>query len=418
MKRIINLIGSINYNPKIIAGLLITWIIGYNLATFDYINFLREYRLEQARADKQDLKAEASKQTEELKQTLEALNKTNKCIEANSKTGSLVDCNSIKIKEVEVSVENTDWTTLPSKAYDKELKIEEWKKEEFRWTILPKDLFYTTKLSDKCWVSQTEQQHFTRAGGYMLATDVACNFDWWKSDKAEVYAPDYLDKSITYISLRKKDELLWDYIELYFSDNTEEDYNKKWWIWLNKKWVLWHTTTKLKTWDVIHTGERLGQMNLSWYTTGYHTHIELWSIIDWKWKNISYTTRSEVLNNKRNNVLQSWKNWDTIYLTSYHLWDVNQNDEAPYIWRSGKDLRNVKNPIALTIDVRKSLRIKFGDKVKLSWPCSWIYQVEDEMNQRFRYSCIKKDWVCIKWDIALNLWEEAKCSWKYTITKI
>jgi len=42
--------------------------------------------------------------------------------------------------------------------------------------------------------------------------------------------------------------------------------------------------------------------------------------------------------------------------------------------------------MALTSDVRKKLEISFGDQVKLMGDdgCSGIYQVEDEMNIRFR----------------------------------
>ena len=337
--KIINLISSINYNPKIIIASIVLIAIWYNLATFDYVEWKRQATLNEAKADQQDLKEDAKEKQKELENILSAINKADKCIEWNSNTWVLLDCDTLSGSLVEVKSElgNANYPSeinnKEKRLIEEEKKIESSKKEEFRWAYLPEQLFYTTKKEDKCWVSQTEQSHFTKAWWYMLATDVACSF--WK---AEVYAPDYLDKAITYTIKKKTNDLLWDYVELY---------------WDNKKWILWHTTTRLKDWDVIYTGERLWQMNLTWYTTWYHTHIELWHLIDGKWKNISYTTRSEVLENKRNNVLQSWKNWDTIYLTSYHLWDVNQNDEAPYIWASWKDLRNVSNPIALTIDVRK-----------------------------------------------------------------
>jgi hypothetical protein len=239
----------------------------------------------------------------------------------------------------------------------------------------------------------------------MLATDVACTFWWGKAKQAEVYAPDYLDKTIEYKLYKKTNDLLWDYVELIFD---------------NKKWILWHTTTKLKDGSIIHTWERIWQSNLTWYTTGYHTHIELWMMIDGKRKNISYTTRSEVLNNRRNNILQTWKNGDTFYFSHYDIWDVNQNDSSPNIWASWVDLSNLNilNPIALTIDVRKSLWIKWGDIVTLisqDWK-EYKVTVHDEMNQRFRYSCVKRNWYCIKWDVAYRNWKWIP-SWIYSIKK-
>lgn len=80
-------------------------------------------------------------------------------------------------------------------------------------------------------------------------------------------------------------------------------------------------------------------------------------------------------------------------------------------------MKNGEKPIALTVDVRKSLGVKFGDKVKLVGPCTDTYSVEDEMNQRFRYTCVKKDGVCIKGDIGIPKESAGKCSGKYVIAK-
>lgn len=284
--------------------------------------------------------------------------------------------------------------------------------------LTPNELFYTTKVSDNCHISQNEQSHFTKAGWYMLATDVACDFNKdWKWDQFEVYAPDYLNKSYWYYIKSFKNELLWDYIELYF-DTHYADSIYIWWH--NAKWIIWHTTTNLEDWDTVETWERIWQSNITWYTTGYHNHIELWIIIDWKWKNISYTTRSEVLNNKRNNILSKWKEWDKFYFTHYDIGDKSQNNWDPNTWASGVDLSNMNilNPIALTIDVRKSLWINWGDIITLISKDGKEYKVtvHDEMNQRFRYSCIKKDWYCIKGDIAYRNWNWIP-SWIYIIKK-
>ena len=42
--------------------------------------------------------------------------------------------------------------------------------------LKPDELIYSQKVSDKCYVSQTEESHFMKKNGYVLATDVACNF--------------------------------------------------------------------------------------------------------------------------------------------------------------------------------------------------------------------------------------------------
>jgi hypothetical protein len=59
--------------------------------------------------------------------------------------------------------------------------------------------------------------------------------------------------------------------------------------------------------------------------------------------------------------------------------------------------------IAITVDIRNKLGIKFWDVVQLTWDagCSWVYQVHDEMNRRFRENCILRPGTmyCIKWDI-------------------
>lgn len=69
------------------------------------------------------------------------------------------------------------------------------------------------------------------------------------------------------------------------------------------KWIIAHIETKRKVDDIIQTGEVLGQQNLSGATTGYHTHIELWKMIDNAWTNVSYSTRSKSLTNRRDGKL-------------------------------------------------------------------------------------------------------------------
>jgi hypothetical protein len=40
----------------------------------------------------------------------------------------------------------------------------------------PSELFGPTKLTDKCYISQTESEHVIPKNGGMFATDIACNF--------------------------------------------------------------------------------------------------------------------------------------------------------------------------------------------------------------------------------------------------
>lgn len=313
--------------------------------------------------------------------------------------------------------------------------------------LKPEELFYTTKLSDKCYVSQNEKEHFK--SNWRLATDVACWF------KVILFAPDYNNQIVEYKVKHYIFKDTWNTIVLEFIND-----------WTKYFWLLWHIKSsdrlfsydymnwfKLKTWDVIW------EMDMSWISSGYHSHIELW-----QWNNIetavkvSYSSSTKKLINARlnkSNIDIGWwyitkpynavKYWEAFYMTSYNLWDKTQNDSAPYNWASGKDLRYVKNPIAITKDIREMYWIKFWDKVELIWwPCPWIYQVEDDMNCRFRGKYAYKSdwkwwaiWPCyltdkktianwnvkdwngsgyyIKWDIAIPLWAKAQCSGVYKI---
>ena len=97
------------------------------------------------------------------------------------------------------------------------------------------------------------------------------------------------------------------------------------------------------------------------------------------------------------------------YFTQYNLVTA-QTDSTPCIWASTKNICDLNNKwirtIALTVDIRKKNWIKRWDKVELLWDkwCSWVYEVHDEMNKRFRTWCIKRSWVCIKWDIVNWAW--------------
>lgn len=261
-------------------------------------------------------------------------------------------------------------------------------------TLAPKDLFYTTSVKDWCVVSQNEESHFKKENWGILATDVACDFNkdgTW--DKAIIYAPDFWNKPMDYIVRVKKDGLLWNYVELEFCKDGEDSCENTF------KWVIWHVKTNL--WDLasVVTWQVIGEMDLSWATTWYHSHIELWYMVDKQWTNISYSKRSQTLEKTRG-LQPKYEWWTTYYFTPYNLGDVNQNDASPCIGASNKNLCDLEKQgirtIALTRDVRDALGLEFGDKVRLEWPCAWTYQIEDEMNCRFRGKpCwYKKGW---KW---------------------
>lgn len=272
--------------------------------------------------------------------------------------------------------------------------VENLKENYYNW---PKSLFYTTLKADWCYVTQNEREHFK--SNWRLATDIGCG-----NKPAPVYAPDYKNKEIKYFVELKEYPDTWNSVILHFQD----------WSWY--KWLIWHVSNDKinRSWEYITTWELLWFMDKSWVTEWYHTHIELWDENDMQ---VSYKITNPLIN-YREWIMTDTRKWgDKFYFTTYDLWDVNQNDASPNIWASGKDLSILNKKwiktIALTEDVRESLWIKFWDKVKLLWDdwCAWIFQVEDEMNYRFRYTDVLKNGYPIKWDIAIIDRDRNKFKW-------
>lgn len=170
--------------------------------------------------------------------------------------------------------------------------------------------------------------------------------------------------------------------------------------------VLWHLQTSRKVGEKLHKWDIIWQTNLSWQSTWMHVHIELW------YKYFILTSpaiywEEHVRENQWWLLKHRW--WDfwqpketPYYFTHYDLWDKKQNDDDPCHWASWKDLCELSSQgistMALTKDLREKLWVKFGDKVLLTWEngCLGIYQVEDEMNCRFRgqpcWYKIKDEW--------------------------
>ena len=248
----------------------------------------------------------------------------------------------------------------------------------------PNDLYLTLPRSlidgRSCSISQSEDDHVRPERGWMYATDIACNFK-----EQGVYAPDYLDDMKEYkIESVWIDNLLGNFVILSFKDNPDI------------RWYFGHTVldSGWKVWDTITTWVRFAHANLSGATTGWHTHIELRRNIDAVWQSVRYVTRAKErkLDEKRMGstgsvaTIQS----DTYYFTHYDLWDKKQNDEDPCTSADGKDSCKLhssgRSTMALTMDIRNKMWIKFWDKVILTGEvgCEWVYTVTDEMACRFR----------------------------------
>ena len=251
--------------------------------------------------------------------------------------------------------------------------------------LTPSDLYLTVPkyLVDekKCSISQTEDEHVRPERGGMYATDIACNFK-----EQGVYAPDYLDEMKEYkIESTWSDNLLGNFVVLSFKDDE------------STRWYFGHSILDkgLKAGWTVNTWVRFARADLSGATTGWHTHIELRRMYDGVWQSVRYVTRSKErkLEEKRlsqKTSLSTSGSIDTYYFTHYDLWDKNQNDSSPCTSADGKDSCQLhssgRGTMALTVDIRKKMWIKFWDKVVLTgevW-CEWVYTVTDEMACRFR----------------------------------
>jgi len=255
--------------------------------------------------------------------------------------------------------------------------------------LTPSDLYLTVPkyLVDegKCSISQTEDDHVRPERGWMYATDLACRFE-----NQGVYAPDYLDDMKEYkIEEVGIDNLLGNFVILSFIDSKDDENTPI-------RWYFWHTVldSRLKVGDIITTWTRFGSANISWATTGWHTHIELRRMYDGVWQSVRYVTRSKErkLEEKRLSQKASLSASGSLvyYFTSYDLWDKSQNDDSPCTSADGKDSCQLhssgRGTMALTVDIRNKLWIKFWDKVALTGEvgCEWVYTVTDEMACRFR----------------------------------
>lgn len=253
-------------------------------------------------------------------------------------------------------------------------------------------------LRDRFWLGNCRFiNDFHRLGKYNLewkAYDIACEM----GKSFDIRSP--WEYKLSYKGYWTN---LWNYIILEkVSDN-------------NIKIVLAHIVNNDEQNTKYWYNDVVGTTDISWASTNYHVHIELWD----GWMNV---TREFALSRDYQSInwtaLLNHRKWNfgqpkvAYYFTHYDLWDVKQNDTTPCIGASGKDLcyleKSGVRTMALTSDIRKEVGVKFGDQVKLIWDvgCEGIFQVEDEMNIRFRKNNILRPWTpyAIKWDLPSMDW--------------
>ena len=115
-------------------------------------------------------------------------------------------------------------------------------------------LFWFCTSYGACKVTQSEDKHLLKWHWSMYAIDYAC---WGKpfEVKSPMYFPYYTVFKIG------KDKRLWNYIIL-----------QNW----DLKFLYWHTKGNLLEWDLILSWTKIWDTVLTWITTGYHFHLELW----------------------------------------------------------------------------------------------------------------------------------------------
>lgn len=295
-----------------------------------------------------------------------------------------------------------EWTWSKSDTERYRQATDCWKSQR---KLTPDDLFLTVPkyLVDegKCSISQSEDAHVEAKNGGMYATDLACNFK-----EQGVYAPDYLNDMKEYVIQEVGyDNLLWNFVILSFKYEGQDGWDKL-------RWYFGHTVLQwwFKKGDTIQTWTRFGKADLSWATTWMHTHIELRTDIGGIWQSVRYSSRikEKKLEEKRLSgtwrwICSTWEecmNLNILYFTHYDLWDVSQNDSSPCHTADWQDScllqKRGRETMALTVDIRNKLWVKFWDKVVLTGDvgCEWVYTVTDELNCRFRGVNAWSNWPC------------------------
>lgn len=385
--------------PIVLVVTMVTWVIAYAIDTSS-LTQEEIIQIKRTELEDQNARIELHNKMFEDDCTIKALDKyPDDTKERNKFRYACIDSITTPLVNIELELKKySSWTVTHASSW-----VASWIKED----TIPRP-----KVMDKFWLSGcrlTNTDHeLKRLNLSWYGYDYACI--QWKT--FSVYAP--ADVSVDKIGY---DTNLWQYIVLKHKKDT------------NIRFVLWHIWSQLKEWQFIREWEKVWDV-IEWKngsSSGTHLHMEIW----YGYTNVSYEFAlglkyksldgTVLLNDRRFNFWQPQPKTTPVYFfTRYDLWDVSQNDSSPCHWASWKDLcaleKSWVKTMALTSDVRAYLWIKFWDKVKLTWApgCEWTYQVEDEMNLRFRSWCIKRPWtdICIKWDLP------SKEGWACSVTKL
>lgn len=385
--------------PIVLVVTMVTWVVAYAIDTSS-LTQEEIIQIKRTELEDQNARIELHNKMFEDDCTIKALDKyPDDTKERNKFRYACIDSITTPLVNIELELKKySSWTVTHASSW-----VASWIKED----TIPRP-----KVMDKFWLSGcrlTNTDHeLKRLNLSWYGYDYACI--QWKT--FSVYAP--ADVSVEKIGY---DTNLWQYIILKHKKDT------------NIRFVLWHIWSQLKEWQFIREWEKVWDV-IEWKngsSSGTHLHMEIW----YGYTNVSYEFAlglkyksldgTVLLNDRRFNFWQPQpKETPVYYFTKYDLGDVMQNDSTPCHWASWKDLcaleKSWVKTMALTSDVRAYLWIKFWDKVKLTWApgCEWTYQVEDEMNLRFRSWCIKRPWtdICIKWDLP------SKEGWACSVTKL
>lgn len=385
--------------PIVLVVTMVTWVVAYAIDTSS-LTQEEIIQIKRTELEDQNARIELHNKMFEDDCTIKALDKyPDDTKERNKFRYACIDSITTPLVNIELELKKySSWTVTHASSW-----VASWIKED----TIPRP-----KVMDKFWLSGcrlTNTDHeLKRLNLSWYGYDYACI--QWKT--FSVYAP--ADVSVEKIGY---DTNLWQYIVLKHKKDT------------NIRFVLWHIWSQLKEWQFIREWEKVWDV-IEWKngsSSGTHLHMEIW----YGYTNVSYEFAlglkyksldgTVLLNDRRFNFWQPQpKETPVYYFTKYDLGDVSQNDASPCYGASWKDLcaleKSWVKTMALTSDVRAYLWIKFWDKVKLTWApgCEWTYQVEDEMNLRFRSWCIKRPWtdICIKWDLP------SKEGWACSVTKL
>lgn len=258
--------------------LIIIWIINWKTAKEKTINLIN---LNNIKINKHNsIIREKEKEIYKKLDIIFAKISKNCSILQYSNINSQIWCNK---KELEHYIESVFWKTANELWFKHNLENLNWIKKtvgemnekdfhflpnwsKIKWDIVihkynsPKDLYYWIHVNDKPYETQNAIEHYIN--NKRLAVDI-----WVNRINRAVYVPDWKNKEISYKIKKVYSYDYWHWVELFFNVN-----------WVEYKWLYWHVTLfdKYKDWDIVKTWDVLWKLNLTWISTWYHLHLELW----------------------------------------------------------------------------------------------------------------------------------------------